>query len=38
MRGQQWRRISIKRVLDRLYSGGDRTSSVRQSYKTSTDL
>ena len=33
-RGQQWRRISIKRVLDRLYGGNDAKSSVRKSSKT----
>ena len=30
-RGQQWRRISIKRVLDRLYGKTARISSVRRS-------
>ncbi len=30
-RGQQWRRISIKRVLDRLYGKNDAKSSVRRS-------
>lgn len=30
-RGQQWRRISIKRVLDRLYGKRNRTSGVRKS-------
>ncbi|MCC0176280.1 recombinase family protein [Waterburya agarophytonicola K14] len=30
-RGQQWRRISIKRVLDRLYGKTDHTSDIPQS-------
>lgn len=30
-RGQQWRRISIKRVLDRLYGKTNKTSSMKQS-------
>jgi len=30
-RGQQWRRISIKRVLDRLYGRTNKTSSMKQS-------
>lgn len=30
-RGQQWRRISIKRVLDRLYGKNNRTSGIRKS-------
>ena len=30
-RGQQWRRISIKRVLDRLYGKNDAKSSIRRS-------
>lgn len=33
-RGQQWRRISIKRILDRLYGKDDVRSSVRKSSKT----
>lgn len=28
-RGQQWRRISIKRVLDRLYGRTNKTSSIK---------
>ena len=32
-RGQQWRRISIKRVLDRLYGKNDSKSSVCKSSK-----
>ena len=31
-RGQQWRRISIKRVLDRLYGKTSRVSGVRRSF------
>ena len=31
-RGQQWRRISIKRVLDRLYGKNNQTSGVRKSF------
>ena len=30
-RGQQWRRISVKRVLDRLYGRNNKTSGVRKS-------
>ena len=29
-RGQQWRRISVKRVLDRLYGKNPRTSEVKR--------
>lgn len=29
-RGQQWRRISIKRVLDRLYGKSSKTSGIRK--------
>lgn len=32
-RGQQWRRISIKRVLDRLYGKSQKVSAVRHSSK-----
>ncbi|WP_036799169.1 recombinase family protein [Pleurocapsa sp. PCC 7319] len=31
-RGQQWRRISIKRVLDRLYGRTKRTSGIKNSF------
>ena len=30
-RGQQWRRISIKRVLDRMYGRSKKASDIRQS-------
>ncbi|MEL6440540.1 MAG: recombinase family protein [Cyanobacteria bacterium J06621_8] len=34
-RGQQWRRISIKRVLDRLYGKSQKISSVHDSSRAS---
>ena len=30
-RGQQWRKISVKRVLDRLYGKNNKTSGIRSS-------